>query len=55
MNLWNRFKYRLFVWLMGDICSHSGCDTCKFADDNNKIHCWMNESHYQARKVWRVE
>lgn len=55
MKLWNRFKYRLFVWLMGDICEHSVCDECKFADDNNKIRCFMNECHCQARKVWRSE
>lgn len=55
MKLWNRFKYRLFVWSMGDICERSDCNECEFADRGNKFHCWMNECHVQARKVWRIE
>ena len=53
MNLRNRFKYRLLVWLLGDICEKTVCDECEF--NTGPMHCFMNECHYQARKTWRIE
>lgn len=62
MKLWNRFKYRLLVWLLGDICCKSDCKNCimrtrvRFEGcDYEDWGCEEQDVFYQARKVWRIE
>lgn len=60
MNLLNRFKYKLFVRLMGDICDKSCCEYCEFGGirditGTSSLICAMNDAHVQARKVWGLE
>lgn len=60
MKLLNRIKYRLFRWLMDDICMHSGvngtCDGCKMNqpyEDGGFIYpCLQNHVFVQAYRVW---
>lgn len=60
MKLLNRLKYKIFVWLMGDICDKSQCEYCEFGcyceiAGESGLACTMNDAHVQARKVWGLE
>lgn len=60
MNLWNRFKYRLLVWLLGDVCCKSDCDKCLLTTrvvigDYEGPGCGEEDILYQAREAWRIE
>ena len=56
MKLWNRFKYMLLKWLLGDICNKSECTTCKIDERNTPMRRWCpcmeNYIFKQAREVW---
>lgn len=65
MNLWNRFKFELLRWLLGDICCKSDCENCIMRtpvvirgieqDIDLGMGCEEQYVFYQARKVWRIE
>ena len=63
MKLLNRLKYRLWRWLMNDLCTHSGttseCDGCECSypyEENGIIYpCAQNRVYCQAYRVWMIE
>lgn len=56
-----RIKYRLLMWLLGDICEKSECEKCRMGGEcsipgfTNNIQCYENEVSVQARRVWKLE
>lgn len=63
MKLMNHIKYRMFRWLMDDICINSGtngkCNGCwlyrPYAEDEFMCTCLQNHVFLQAYQVWMSE
>lgn len=61
MKLWNRIKFELLRWLLGDICCRSECENCvmrtmvDICSDRFAMGCEEQDVFYQARKVWGIE
>ena len=56
----NRIKYRLLVWLLGDICERcEECSKCRLGCESKLFNGWREcleaDVHIQARKVWGLE
>lgn len=55
-----RIKYRLLLWLLGDICERSGCNECAMCrnvrvGDWTEHGCFENDVVRQACIVWDLE
>lgn len=58
--MFERLKYRLLTWLLGDICMRShemcyGCTMCYEDPDDGAPGCCENDIRIQARRVWGLE
>ena len=47
-----RLKYKLLVWLLGEICERSDCKRCRFYHGRE---CHQGDTYAQARRVWGLE
>lgn len=51
-----KIKYRLFAWLMDDICKHSTCRNCEayMVEQGRGLTCSCAQSYVlmRAGKVW---
>lgn len=48
-----RIKYKLFSWLMNDICRKSSCCDCEM--ETRMLTCLENSVFVQARRAWGLE
>jgi hypothetical protein len=62
MKLLNRLKYKLWRWLMDDLCAHSGtidkcidCECAREKDCDNVGTCYQDFVYRQAYRVWMIE
>jgi len=47
-----RLKYKLFKWLLRDMCNKSECNRCAM---RRTKHCKIFDVRLQAMRAWRIK
>lgn len=50
----NRLKFRLLLWLLGDICERSECKHCRLRG-NGRYDCKQSDVFAAARRAWKIK
>lgn len=50
----NRLKFRLLLWLMGDICERNECKHCGLRG-SGRYDCKQSDVFAAGRRAWKIK